>query len=246
MSYATEDIKPYDAGRGKTEQVQEMFDSIAPAYDFMNRAMTFGIDRRWRAIAVKEIAKSRPASILDIATGTGDLALLLHRHIPTARIIGLDLSANMLEKARLKADQAGIDAEQVQFEQGDSLNMRFPDDSFDAITVAYGVRNFEHIDRGYAEMLRVLRPGGTLCVIELSVPANPIARLGYNIYTRGIIPLIGRLVSHDRRAYSYLPESIAAVPQREAMTDIMTAAGFANARFRSLTLGVCTLYFATK
>lgn len=149
-------------------------------------------------------------------------------------------------KARLKAAEAGIDAKQVQFEQGDSLSMRFADDSFDAITVAYGVRNFEHIDRGYAEMLRVLRPGGTLCVIELSIPANPIARLGYNIYTRGIIPLIGRLVSRDRRAYSYLPESIAAVPQREAMTAIMTAAGFANARFRSLTLGVCTLYFATK
>lgn len=246
MSYATEEIKPYDAERGKTEQVREMFDSIAPAYDFMNRAMTFGIDRRWRAIAVEELARRHPADILDIATGTGDLALLLHRHIPEARIIGLDLSANMLEKARLKAAEAGIDPSLMSFEQGDSLAMRFADDSFDAITVAYGVRNFEHIDRGYAEMRRVLRPGGTLCVIELSVPSNPIVRFGYNIYTRAVIPLVGRLASHDPRAYSYLPESIAAVPQRQAMTDIMTAAGFADARFRSLTLGVCTLYFATK
>ena len=220
-----------------------MFDSIAPAYDFMNRAMTMGIDKWWRRVAVKMLAKSSPKTILDIATGTGDLALLLHRKLHPEKIVGLDLSEGMLKIAREKAAKAGAD---IEFEQGDSLAMRFEDDSFDAITVAYGVRNFEHLEQGYREMHRVLRPGGVLVVIELATPVNPIVRPLYNLYTRRIIPWAGRSISKDRRAYSYLPESIAAVPQRDNMLQLMRNAGFGECSYKAMTFGTCIIYMASK
>ena len=238
-----EQIKPYSEADGKTEQVQAMFDSIAPAYDFMNRAMTMGIDKWWRRVAVKMLAKSSPKTILDIATGTGDLALLLHRKLHPEKIVGLDLSEGMLKIAREKAAKAGAD---IEFEQGDSLAMRFEDDSFDAITVAYGVRNFEHLEQGYREMHRVLRPGGVLVVIELATPVNPIVRPLYNLYTRRIIPWAGRSISKDRRAYSYLPESIAAVPQRDNMLQLMRNAGFGECTYKAMTFGTCIIYMASK
>lgn len=220
-----------------------MFDSIAPAYDFMNRAMTLGIDRLWRRKAVKMVAATAPSAILDIATGTGDLAIALARAIPQARIIGADLSAGMLAIGRNKAAKAGL-ADRINFREADCLNLSFADNEFDAITAAFGVRNFADIPAGLREMARVLKPGGMLCIIELSTPVNPLVKPLYRLYTREVIPLVGRLVSRDSRAYSYLPESIAAVPQRQAMCALMAEAGLTDCRFTPLTLGVCTIYTA--
>ena len=245
MECGAEKINPYNDTDSKTAQVEQMFDSIAPAYDFMNRAMTFGIDKLWRAKAVRMLAKSAPKRILDIATGTGDLALLLRRKLKPQSIIGVDLSQGMIAIAQQKALKAGV-ADEVTFERGDCLNLRFADNSFDAITVAYGVRNFEHLDRGYAEMHRVLAPGGRLCVIELSTPTNRLVQPLYNFYTRRIITFVGRGISNDTRAYTYLPESIAAVAQGNDMLELMRGAGFDECSFTPLTFGVCTIYFATK
>lgn len=240
-----EKIKPYDDSRAKGSQVREMFDSIAPAYDFMNRAMTFGIDKLWRRRAVRAVADRSPCRILDVATGTGDLAIALARRIGGATVTGIDLSEGMIGIGRRKVADAGLDG-RISLTTGDCLALPFDDGSFDAVTVAYGVRNFEHLDRGYDEMLRVLAPGGMLCVVELSTPVNPLVKPFYKLYTRAIIPALGRLVSKDVRAYSYLPESIAAVPQGEAMTALMEASGFTGARFRRMTFGVCTIYIAYK
>ncbi len=240
-----EEINPYHKDGAKHAQVREMFDNIAPAYDVMNRMMTLGIDRSWRRKAVRTVAGTQPVAILDIATGTGDLAILLANSIPGATVTGVDLSDGMLEVGRRKVAEAGL-ADRISFRTGDALALPFDDNTFDAITVAYGVRNFEHLRDGYAEMLRVLRPGGMLCVLELSTPANPLVKPFYAAYTRGVIPLVGRIVSRDSSAYSYLPKSIRAVPVRDEMTLIIAEAGFAGAEYRSLTLGVCTMYTATK
>lgn len=241
-----ERINPYDSdSRPKSEQVRDMFDNIAPAYDFMNRAMTFGIDRRWRRIAVDMVARNPHDSILDIATGTGDLAMLLARRTQARRITGLDLSQGMIDIGRRKIERAGL-AGRIELICGDSLAMPFADAQFDAITVAYGVRNFADLLAGYREMARVLRPGGTLTVIELCTPTARLVRPFYRLYTRRIIPLMGRLVSKDVRAYSYLPESIAAVPQRAGMTTLMEQAGFSDAAWRTLTFGTCAIYTARK
>ena len=245
MEVKAEKVNPYDDVRPKTEQVREMFDSIAPAYDFMNRAMTFSIDRLWRRRAVKMLRDVAHDEILDVATGTGDLAILLARRLRPKSVTGIDLSEQMLDIARIKADKAHIETD-IKFFAADCLTLPMADESFDCVTVAYGVRNFEHLKDGYREMLRVLRPGGTLCVIELSTPTSTVIRPLYNFYTRRIIPFVGRLVSKDVRAYSYLPESIAAVPQRDEMTALMLEAGFATATFRPLTFGTCTIYIGKK
>lgn len=245
MEVRAEHIKPYDRKRAKTEQVREMFDAIAPAYDWMNRAMTFGIDRRWRRLTVDRIAALSPCDIVDIATGTGDLAVSMARRMPHARVEGLDLSEGMIGIGRRKVAEAGLE-NRVTLTCGDCLNMPLPDASADVITVAFGVRNFEHLDRGYAEMCRVLRPGGRLFVLELSTPVNPLVRPFYRFYTRCIIPVLGRIVSKDVRAYSYLPESIAAVPQGDDMLSLIRDAGFTDTRYRRMTLGVCTLYTAVR
>lgn len=238
-----EQIKPYDSVRHKTEQVEEMFDSIAPAYDFMNRAMTLGIDKLWRAKAVKMIRRRQPADILDVATGTGDLAIKLAREIPGVRVTGVDLSEQMLAIGRDKVRLAGL-SDRISLSKADCLALPMADASFDAVTVAYGVRNFEHLAQGYREMARVLRPGGMLCVVELSVPQSRLVRPFYELYTRRIIPVIGRMVSSDRSAYTYLPASIAAMPQGERMLAIMEEAGLVRPALRPLTLGVCTIYTA--
>lgn len=245
MEIEAEKITPYDNTRSKTEQVKDMFDSIAPAYDFMNRMMTFGIDRLWRAKAVKMLKENHPKSILDVATGTGDLAMLLMDKLNPDHLTGIDLSSNMIDRAVSKAKNAGL-AHRMTFQVADCLALPFDTAMFDCVTVAYGVRNFEHLDQGYREMFRVLRPGGTLCVIELSTPASPIVRPFYKLYTRYVIPSVGRCVSHDVRAYSYLPESIAAVPQGERMLSLMRDAGFSSCSFHPLTFGVCTIYIARK
>ena len=245
MEVKAEKINPYDNNRAKTEQVREMFDSIAPAYDFMNRAMTFGIDKCWRAKAVRMIKAYAPKTILDVATGTGDLAIKLARTLHPEKITGIDLSKGMIAIGEKKVAEAGFD-NIINFVAGDCLKLPFNEAQFDCITVAYGVRNFEHLDQGYREMYRVLRPGGVLCVIELSTPTSPIVKPFYRLYTRFIIPTMGRLVSKDVRAYSYLPESIAAVPQGNDMLQLMRDAGFSNCSFTRLTFGTCTIYMAVK
>lgn len=218
-----------------------MFDAIAPAYDFMNRAMTFGLDRLWLRALVCQVRRSGAKEIVDMATGTGDVALALARRIPGTSVTGLDLSEGMLIKARAKAR-----GENVTFRQADCLATGLPDASVDAVTVAYGVRNYADIAAGFREMARILRPGGSVFVLELSTPVSPITKPLYNLYTRTLIPAVGCLVSGDSHAYSYLPESIAAAPQRADMTAIMASAGLADASFRSLTFEVCTLYSAKK
>lgn len=246
-------INPYTQNASKGEQVEQMFDSIAPAYDFMNSAMTFGLHKSWRSRALKRatrlLPKDKALSILDLATGTGDLAFHLHSRFPLAEIMGIDLSDGMLDVARGKliSYQPGQGREKISFIQGDCMNLEnIKDSSQDLITIAYGVRNFEHLRQGLREMARVLKPGGVVCIIELSQPRTPHLRILYSLYSKHIIPFIGRMVSHDNRAYSYLPESIAAAPQRSALTEIMATCGFKNPQWRSMTFGAVTYYIATK
>ncbi|MDE5585464.1 MAG: bifunctional demethylmenaquinone methyltransferase/2-methoxy-6-polyprenyl-1,4-benzoquinol methylase UbiE [Muribaculaceae bacterium] len=242
-------VKPYNDEEAKGKQVGEMFDAIAPAYDFMNTMMTGGLHIRWRNKALKMAAAmlppGKPENVLDVACGTGDVSFRLHELFPKARITGLDLSPGMLRIADRKLSDMDRNArDKITFIEGDSLDIPFADQTFDMVTVAYGVRNFERLEDGYREMRRVLKPGGVICVIELSEPANPLVKAGYRLYSRNIIPLVGRMVSHDTRAYSYLPESIAACPQRREMTAMMERAGFKDATYKSLTLGVITIYIA--
>lgn len=243
-----ERINPYDNSREKGEQVEEMFDSIAPAYDFMNTAMTFGLHKVWRDSALKAAIKKlhTPApDVLDVATGTGDVAFRLHSMLPPARITGIDLSKGMLEVARKKlASFPEKERALISFGKADCLHLPFHDNSFDLITVAYGVRNFENLLQGLREMKRVLRPKGVLCVIELSVPQGKLTGLGYRLYSRRLIPLVGKMVSGDSRAYTYLPESIAAAPQRDEMAKVMREAGFSDIRWKELTFGAVTYYIA--
>lgn len=248
MSSRVESINPY-AGDGLCEakhvQVRRMFNSIAPAYDVMNRLMSLGMDRSWRRATVNAAAAAHPGHILDIATGTGDLAMELARKCPDAHVTGVDLSEGMVEVGRRKVEAAGLSG-RVTLGTADALALPFPDNSFDVITVAFGVRNFERLEQGYTEMKRVLRPGGSLMVLELSTPGSAVVRPAYDIYTRGVIPLIGRVVSGDKSAYTYLPRSIAAVPVRNEMCELIAAAGLEAARWKSFTFGVCTLYTARK
>lgn len=244
MDYPQEKVKPYGQKGKKVEQVERMFDHIAPAYDRLNHLMSLGIDRSWRRTALKWLRPFRPQQVMDVATGTGDFALLACRLLQPQSLVGTDISEGMMQVARQKVQEAGL-GDRIRFRREDCEALTFADDSFDAVTVAFGIRNFEHLDRGLREMCRVLRPGGHLVILELSTPDRfPMKQL-YRLYAR-LIPLMGRLVSHDRSAYTYLPESIRAFPQGEVMSESIRRAGFAEVRFRRLTFGVCTLYMATK
>lgn len=243
-----EGITPYGSegdNRPKGDQVREMFDNIAPAYDVMNRLMTFGIDRNWRKSCVREAAETSPKKVLDIATGTGDLAVALARSIAGSHVTGVDLSPGMIEVGIKKVSEKGLQ-ERIDLQVADALALPFADNTFDVITIAFGIRNFEHLDRGYREMLRVLRPGGKLVVLELTQPRHALVKPFYKFHTRAIIPFVGRIASGDSRAYTYLPESIAAVPARDEMTALMTDAGFSSARWKDLFPGVATLYTSIK
>ncbi len=243
------DITPYSREGGKASQVEEMFDHISPHYDFMNTAMTFGLHRYWLRRAIKMLGGGMDApspEILDVATGTGDVAFRLYDTFKGARVTGIDLSSGMLRVAEEKCRKRYPSGADIRFQTADCLALPFADASFDAVTVAYGVRNFSNLPAGYREMHRVLRKGGGLCVIELSEPARQPLLGMYRLYSHHIIPLIGRMVSGDSRAYTYLPESIAACPSRSSMTKIICEAGFSSAEFRSLTFGVVTIYIAKK
>lgn len=249
MAVGAEKIKPYAGDRRhKAEQVREMFDNIAPTYDFMNRAMTLGLDIRWRRHAVKMLRSSlgaSPAHLLDIATGTGDLAMMLARSIPDSTIEGVDLSEGMIAIGRSKVEQAGL-AQRISLNIADCLHLPYADNTFDGITVAFGVRNFEHLAEGYREMLRVMKPGGTLCIIEMSTPTGSLTRPLYRLYAHHMIPAVGKLISRDSSAYHYLPASIAVVPQGEEMLGLIRDAGFCHTSVSTMMFGVCSIYMAAK
>ena len=245
MDADCEKITPYKDNRDKASQVREMFDNIAPAYDFMNRAMTFGIDRLWRRRAVNLLRRHGVNYILDIATGTGDLAIDMSRRLDPLGVTGIDISEKMVEIGMRKVADADL-ADVVKLMKGDCMELSFPDESFDCVTVAYGVRNFENLARGYAEMYRVLKSGGIVCVLELSSARSFVVSPFYNLYANYLIPAVGKFVSNDARAYTYLPESIAAVPQGDAMLSIMRNVGFRETHCRRMTFGTCSLYTALK
>ncbi len=245
MGYQQESIKPYDQQAGKAEQVEQMFDNIAPTYDKLNHRLSWDIDRYWRRKAIAQLAPHRPQSILDIATGTGDFAILATEMLSPEKLIGADISEGMMEIGRQKVKARGLDAI-ISFERQDCLALSYPDAMFDAVTAAFGIRNFENLDRGLREMQRVLRPGGRLCVVELTTPVGFPMRQLFHFYSHTVLPVYGRLISHDNSAYAYLTRTIEAFPQGERMVEILRQAGFSEASFDRLTFGICTLYTAKK
>lgn len=241
----SEKVKPYkDSQLDKKQQVTQMFDTISNEYDGLNRVISFGIDIKWRKKVVDIIAKTHPKRILDIATGTGDLAINLTQTDAT-EIIGLDISAGMLDVGRKKITSKNLD-NKIQMILGDSENIPYEDNSFDAITVAFGVRNFEHLEKGLSEILRVLKPNGIFVILETSVPTKTPFRQGYKLYSKFILPTIGKLFSKDRVAYSYLSESASVFPYGEALNNILRKTGFNNVKDLPQTMGVATIYTATK
>jgi len=241
----SKNITPYkDSNLGKKEQVAQMFDNISGNYDDLNRVISFGIDVKWRKKVVEIVSKNNPKKILDIATGTGDLALMMSKLNPE-KIIGLDISAGMLEVARQKVAKANL-SDKIEMIVGDSEKMPFDDNTFDAITVSFGVRNFAHLDTGLQEIRRVLKPGGTFVVLETSVPTKFPYKQGYHFHTSVILPLIGRLFSKDKVAYSYLSESANSFPFGEKFNNILLKNGFTTAEDKPVTFGVASIYIATK
>lgn len=242
--YEQEKINPYRQGE-KGAQVEEMFDNIAPTYDTLNHRLSWNIDKYWRRKAIDKLCPYRPKRILDVATGTGDFAIEAARALQPKELLGTDISEGMMQVGRDKVAAMGLDSV-IRFQREDCLALSLADDSFDAVTAAFGIRNFQNLEQGLREMWRVLRKGGHLCVIELTTPvAFPMRQL-FSIYSHTVLPLYGRLISKDTKAYSYLTQTIEAFPQGEAMEQILRRAGFAEASFQRLTFGICTLYFATK
>ncbi len=240
-----EKVKPYkDSKASKKEQVTEMFDTISNEYDGLNRVISFGIDVKWRKKVVKIVSDKNPENILDIATGTGDLAISLTA-TNAKEIIGLDISDGMLEVGRRKIQSKKLDGI-ISMVIGDSEDLPFDDNTFDAITVAFGVRNFENLEKGLAEILRVLKPNGVFVILETSVPTNPIYKFGYNIHCKFILPMVGKLFSKDKTAYNYLSESASVFPYGEALNNILRKIGFINVEDRPQTMGVATIYTASK
>lgn len=238
-------IKPYkDSTLGKKEQVTKMFDNISGDYDGLNRVISFGIDVKWRKKVVKLVNGTNPESILDIATGTGDLAINLAQ-TKASRIIGLDISSGMLEIGKAKVSSKSLD-NRIEMVLGDSENMPFDDNTFDAITVAFGIRNFENLEKGLKEILRVLKPNGTFVILETSVPTKTVYKQGYKFYTKNILPLIGKVFSKDRSAYKYLSESASVFPYGEALNNILRKIGFINVEDFPQTFGVATIYKSSK
>ena len=238
-------IKPYkDSDLGKKEQVATMFNNISKNYDDLNRVISFGIDISWRKKVVKIISKNKPQQILDIATGTGDLALMMSSLQPQ-KIIGLDISEGMLAVGKEKIARAKL-TDKIEMVVGDSENMPFKDNTFDAITVSFGVRNFANLDKGLSEIRRVLKPKGTFVILETSNPTKFPFKQGYKFYTSIILPMIGKIFSKDKVAYSYLSESANYFPFGETFNNILKKNGFINTIHTPVTFGVATIYSATK
>lgn len=242
--YEQEKITPYHDGE-KASQVEMMFDNIAPTYDTLNHRLSWDIDKGWRRKAISQLAPYKPQSLLDIATGTGDFAIMAAQMLSPQRLIGADISEGMMDIGRQKVRKAGLD-DIISFEREDCTALSYADNSFDAVTAAFGIRNFANLDKGLAEMCRVLKKGGHLSIVELTTPVTFPMKQMFHIYSHTVLPVYGRLISRDTSAYSYLTKTIEAFPQGEQMVGILKKAGFEDATFKRLTFGICTMYFATK
>lgn len=243
--YKQELINPYGKDGEKGKLVEQMFNNIAPTYDILNHRLSWDIDKSWRKKAISQLLPFNPQSILDIATGTGDFAILSAEMLSPKQMIGVDISDGMMTIGRQKVKAKGLQ-DIVFFKKEDCTNLSFEDDSFDAVTAAFGIRNFQDLDRGLSEMCRVLKQGGHLIIVELTTPiCFPMKQL-FNIYSHTILPIYGRIISKDTNAYHYLINTIEAFPQGERMVEILRNIGFKEPKFTRLTSGICTMYFATK
>ncbi len=244
--YAHDGVVPDEqSGLEKKEQVADMFNSIAYRYDFLNRFLSAGIDIQWRKKAIRELALLSPKKILDVATGTGDVAILTYRMLQPEKIIGIDISEGMLELGRQKLAAKGLTGN-IELQKGDSEVIRFTNDTFDAITVAFGVRNFQDLEKGLKEMYRVLRPGGKLVVLEFSKAENRFFNKLFLFYTNIVTPFIGKLFAKNKKAYQYLNDSVQAFPEGQTFLNIMNDAGFTQTYLKKLSLGICTIYCGSK
>ena len=243
--YEQEKIKPYHKEGDKTQQVEQMFDNIAHSYDKLNHRLSWNIDKGWRKKAIRQLLPYRPKVMLDIATGTGDFAILAAGMLRPVTLIGADISEKMMEIGKQKVEKEKLDSV-ISFKKEDCMNLSFANDTFDAITAAFGIRNFSDLNKGLGEMCRVLKKGGHLSIVELTSPVSfPMKQL-FSIYSHTFLPLYGRMISKDRSAYDYLTATIEAFPQGEQMIEILKTAGFSKAQFKRLTFGICTMYFAEK
>jgi demethylmenaquinone methyltransferase/2-methoxy-6-polyprenyl-1,4-benzoquinol methylase len=239
------EIKPYrDSSRGKKEQIADMFDHIAPKYDFLNHSLSFGVDKIWRRKAIRLISGYAPRTILDVATGTGDFAIAALKS-GARKIIGIDISKEMVAVGQEKIRKMGLE-DKIELMIGDSEAIEFPDQTFDVATVAFGVRNFENLGQGLDQLFRVLKTGGTLCVLEFSKPHHSVVRFLYKVYSASIMPWFGRLVSGDKSAYTYLPESVEEFPDGENFIIFMRKSGFVQIQEYRLTFGIATIYTGRK
>ncbi|MBK7639696.1 MAG: bifunctional demethylmenaquinone methyltransferase/2-methoxy-6-polyprenyl-1,4-benzoquinol methylase UbiE [Bacteroidetes bacterium] len=237
-------VKPYNDESSKKEQVEIMFDAIAPKYDLLNRILSLGIDISWRKRVIQIIKKENSKFILDIATGTGDLAIALAK-TDTTKIIGLDLSEQMLSFGREKIKNNHLDSK-IEMIKGDSEHLEFPDNHFDAVTAAFGVRNFGNLNKGLAEMYRVTKKDGNIVILEFSKPSNKFFKTIYYFYFCYVLPFIGKLISKDSRAYTYLPESVEAFPSGNEFVKILEEIGFKTIKWIPLTFGISSIYWAKK
>lgn len=246
MSLPHDSITPL-AGSTKTKKVQvaEMFDRIAGRYDFMNRFLSARIDRGWRKKALQQLNQYKPKQLLDVATGTADLALMAYEIIQPESIKGIDISEGMLEKGREKINAKQLQ-QQIILESGDAETIKSPSNTFDAVMVAFGVRNFENLHAGLIEMQRVLKPGGQLLILEFSTPTHPLIKAGYNFYMQKLAPFFARLFGTDHLAYAYLNRSTNAFPDRASFCELLEKAGYTHASFEALTFGICCIYTAQK
>ncbi len=243
--FAHDNIKPFAGRGGKKEQVSEMFDCIAGKYDFMNRLLSAGVDRGWRKKAILEFKEDKPQHILDVATGTADMAIRAAKMLKPNKITGIDISPKMLEIGRKKVEEAALTST-IQLLDGDSETIKFADNTFDAVMVAFGVRNLENLQLGLKEILRVMKPGAKLVVLEFSKPKATGLRSLYYLYMGKIAPQIARLFNQNKNAYEYLNESAKAFPDRQQFVDILKGTGYSDTLFKSLTLGICCIYCGRK
>ncbi len=242
---SVESLVPYDSVEEKSTQIRSMFDVISGRYDRMNRILSLGFDKQWRKKSIYSLKPYSPKSILDIASGTGDMAILMQQQLNPEKITATDLSEKMMEVGRDKVKKAGL-TDLIRFEYQDCMSLTYPEASFDAVTVAFGVRNFNNLRQGIAEMYRVLRPGGHVIILELSTPKWFPMNMLYYLHSTIIIPVLGLLLSSDKSAYSYLSASVKAMPQGREMIGLITKQGFKNTSFRTFTGGVCTMYSGVK